>query len=256
MASVARSFARAAAFKSTPSTSAFRASVRRTAFYFSCQNFGEQARRGYASEPAKSSSSTLLYGALGLFIAGSGGVFFYNQNASATATVAAAATEEKPFVPGPEDYQKVYDALAALLADRDEYEDGSYGPILIRLAWHASGTYDKETGTGGSNGATMRFSPEGGHLANTGLNTARNFLEQIKGTFFVCYPSSGLNPNNLRQPSSHGSVTPTCGFWLPSALSKRCKAQLFHSEAVASMPMRRLAHPMDACQMERGIKNT
>jgi cytochrome c peroxidase len=31
---------------------------------------------------------------------------------------------------------------------------------LIRLAWHAAGTYDKESKTGGSNGATMRFSPE------------------------------------------------------------------------------------------------
>jgi len=159
--------------------------VRRTTFNVSRQNFREQTRRGYASEPVKSSSSTLLYGALALLVAGSGGFYLYNQNASATATSVAAAAEEKPFVPGPEDYQKVYDALAALLADKDEYEDGSYGPILIRLAWHASGTYDKETGTGGSNGATMRFSPEGSHPANTGLNTARNFLEPVKGTFFV-----------------------------------------------------------------------
>lgn len=37
----------------------------------------------------------------------------------------------------------------------NSYDDGSYGPVLVRLAWHASGTYDKETKTGGSNGATM-----------------------------------------------------------------------------------------------------
>jgi hypothetical protein len=35
------------------------------------------------------------------------------------------------------------------------YDDGSYGPVFVRLAWHASGTYDKDTKTGGSNGATM-----------------------------------------------------------------------------------------------------
>lgn len=45
--------------------------------------------------------------------------------------------------------------------------------------------YDKETGTGGSNGATMRFAPEGDHGANAGLKAARDFLEPIKGMYFV-----------------------------------------------------------------------
>lgn len=27
--------------------------------------------------------------------------------------------------------------------------DGSYAPIILRLAWHSSGTYDKESKTGG-----------------------------------------------------------------------------------------------------------
>jgi len=27
--------------------------------------------------------------------------------------------------------------------------DGSFGPVIVRLAWHASGTFDKTTGTGG-----------------------------------------------------------------------------------------------------------
>ena len=41
--------------------------------------------------------------------------------------------------------------------------------------------YDAQTGTGGSNGATMRFAPEGDHGANAGLKVARDFLEPVKG---------------------------------------------------------------------------
>jgi cytochrome c peroxidase len=52
--------------------------------------------------------------------------------------------------------------------------------VLVRLGWHASGTYDKETKTGGSNGATMRFAPESDHGANAGLRTARDVLEKVK----------------------------------------------------------------------------
>lgn len=52
--------------------------------------------------------------------------------------------------------------------------------VLVRLAWHASGTYDKDTKTGGSNGATMRFAPESDHGANAGLKTARELLEPVK----------------------------------------------------------------------------
>ena len=44
-------------------------------------------------------------------------------------------------------------------------------------------SYDKETNTGGSNGATMRFDPESEHGANAGLRTARDFLEPIKGIY-------------------------------------------------------------------------
>lgn len=45
---------------------------------------------------------------------------------------------------------------------------------------HASGTYDAETDTGGSNGAGMRFEQEAGDPANAGLEHARAFLEPVK----------------------------------------------------------------------------
>ena len=89
------------------------------------------------------------------------------------------------FTPKFDDYQKVYNEIAARLEEKDDYDDGSYGPVLVRLAWHASGTFDKETGTGGSNGATMRFAPEGDHGANAGLVAARDFLAPVKGKLLI-----------------------------------------------------------------------
>lgn len=77
------------------------------------------------------------------------------------------------------DYTKVRSDIASIL-EQEGYDDGSLGPILIRLAWHASGTYNKADGTGGSNGATMRFSPEEQHGANAGLSLARDAMEEIK----------------------------------------------------------------------------
>ncbi|KAK4964274.1 cytochrome c peroxidase, partial [Elasticomyces elasticus] len=79
----------------------------------------------------------------------------------------------------PGDYAAVRADIAALL-NQPEYDDGSAGPVLVRLAWHSSGTYDAETDTGGSNGAGMRYESEGGDPANAGLQHARVFLEPVK----------------------------------------------------------------------------
>ncbi|KDD76719.1 peroxidase [Helicosporidium sp. ATCC 50920] len=81
------------------------------------------------------------------------------------------------------DYDKVRSAIEDLLESNPDYDDGSYGPLLVRLAWHTSGTWDKNKKTGGSNGATMRFSPESNWGANAGLNQARDLLEPVKKAF-------------------------------------------------------------------------
>ncbi len=111
---------------------------------------------------------------------GGAGYYYYTQGNGSLFSGSASETKGI-FTPKQEDYQKVYNEIASKLEEKDDYDDGSYGPVLVRLAWHASGTYDKETGTGGSNGATMRFVPEGSHGANAGLSSARDFLEPIKG---------------------------------------------------------------------------
>ncbi|GAA5908995.1 hypothetical protein JCM8208_007137 [Rhodotorula glutinis] len=77
------------------------------------------------------------------------------------------------------DFDAVRNDIASIL-DQPDYDDGSIGPVLVRLAWHASGTYCDKTKTGGSNGAGMRYEAEGGDPANAGLEHARRFLEPIK----------------------------------------------------------------------------
>ena len=52
--------------------------------------------------------------------------------------------------------------------------------LLLHYHRHSAGTYDAETGTGGSNGAGMRYEAEGGDPANAGLQNARLFLEPVK----------------------------------------------------------------------------
>ena len=146
-------------------------------FNISRQTFQSQSRRGFASAPEpKSRTGLYAFLGLGVALAAGGGYYVFNNDSSSPAT-------NKPFTPTQKDYQDVYNEIAHLLVEHDEYDDGSYGPVLLRLAWHASGTYDAATGTGGSNGATMRFAPEGDHGANAGLKAARDFLEPVKEKF-------------------------------------------------------------------------
>jgi hypothetical protein len=249
MASASRNFARGA-FKSTPSASAFKTLTRNTAFTLPRQTLRQQFRRGYASEPSKSSSSSLYIGVGALALAGGAGYYLYAQGNGSLLSGSAGETKGI-YTPKFDDYQKIYNEIAERLEEKDDYDDGSYGPVLVRLAWHASGTYDKETGTGGSNGATMRFNPEGGHGANAGLQTAREFLEPVKRECFVhCTFSIGpMCTDKFLQKSSHGSHTPTFGSSLVSVQSKRCRALPYHIDLGEWTRTLQLAHLMDACPM-------
>lgn len=176
MASTTRQFARAAVRTTTRSTLATAAP----------RTFRQSGHRFYSSgSTPKSSTSPFVWIAGAAAIGGGAGYYFLQQGGSAPAT-------PKVFKPTKEDYQAVYNEIARRLDENDEYDDGSFGPVLVRLAWHASGTYDQLTGTGGSNGATMRFAPEGDHGANAGLTHARDFLAPVKGkhAFALTYSAS------------------------------------------------------------------
>ena len=80
------------------------------------------------------------------------------------------------------DVTAVKKSIAALIEnDADRRGDGtSLTGTFVRLAWHCAGTYSKADGSGGSDGARMRFDPEADWGANAGLDVARRALEGVK----------------------------------------------------------------------------
>jgi len=68
--------------------------------------------------------------------------------------------------------------------DAEKRGDGtSLAGTFLRLAWHCCGTYKAADGSGGSNGARMRFHPESDYGNNAGLDSARAALEPVKQKF-------------------------------------------------------------------------
>ena len=78
--------------------------------------------------------------------------------------------------------EKIKAAIANIIEeDATKRGDGTaLTGTFVRLAWHCSGSFSKEDGSGGSNGGRMRFSPEASWDANAGLKSARSALEPVK----------------------------------------------------------------------------
>ena len=142
MASATKVLTRVAT-RSTPFTSYVRNATSRNARFTLQRNTHQSSRRGYASGSGEASSKAGLYWGVGLLAAaGAGTYYFFATNGGITNLKEGSAGETRGiFTPNKEDYQKVYSEIAKLLVEKDEYDDGSYGPVLVRLAWHCSGTY-------------------------------------------------------------------------------------------------------------------
>jgi len=73
--------------------------------------------------------------------------------------------------------------IVALLTDSQDWwpaDYGNYGPLFVRMSWHAAGTYRIADGRGGGGQGAQRFAPLNSWPDNARLDKARRLLWPIK----------------------------------------------------------------------------
>jgi len=81
------------------------------------------------------------------------------------------------------DFAALKKDMVALMTDSQDWwpaDWGHYGGLMIRMSWHAAGTYRTADGRGGANAGNHRFAPLNSWPDNGNLDKARRLLWPIK----------------------------------------------------------------------------
>ena len=81
------------------------------------------------------------------------------------------------------DFNALAKDVDALMTDSQDWwpaDYGHYGPLFIRMTWHAAGTYRIDDGRGGGGCGDQRFAPLNSWPDNVNLDKARRLLWPIK----------------------------------------------------------------------------
>ncbi|MCM3602727.1 catalase/peroxidase HPI [Robertmurraya korlensis] len=81
------------------------------------------------------------------------------------------------------DYEALKQDLRNLMTDSQDWwpaDYGHYGPMFIRMSWHAAGTYRSGDGRGGGGTGNQRFAPLNSWADNVNVDKARRLLWPIK----------------------------------------------------------------------------
>ncbi len=81
------------------------------------------------------------------------------------------------------DVEALKEDLTALMTDSQDWwpaDWGSYVGLMVRMAWHAAGTYRADDGRGGGNTGNQRFAPLNSWPDNVNLDKSRRLLWPIK----------------------------------------------------------------------------
>src|SRR4051794_32936605 len=154
------------------------------------------------------------------------------------------------------DLNAVIKDLTALMTNSQDWwpaDFGHYGGLMIRLAWHAAGTYRITDGRGGAGTGQQRFAPLNSWPDNANLDKARRLLWPIKQKYGkkISWADLLVLAGNVALESmgfkTFGFAGGRAGVWEPEGLVWGPEGTWLGDERYSGE--RQLSEPLGAVQM-------